>query len=248
MKKELILNYLIETYLNELSPISSGELKRKCELSFSPSTIRNYFQKLDNDGMIIKVHISSGSVPSKEALQKYWCENLDFENLKISKKLLEENANKFDVFISYKKKQNLILDEVLNLSNKFIILDFKIEEIVLKYSNELFNLFTELKGYSLENIKKTLNILNIQINNKFSIDKVDNFNREFLYKHYQEFFIDDMFNEKIFDEFNKGFSFNKNYLVYKIDTIIDNVQSEFIVLGDIYTNYVNLFNSIKEDI
>ena len=247
MKKEIILNNLIKTYLNELNPISSGELKRKCDLPFSPSTIRNYFQKLDGEGMIVKVHISSGSVPSYEALKQYWYENLNFDNIKISKSNLDEISKYFDVFISIKEKQNLTLEHVFNVANRFIILDFKENEVVLKFSNELFQLFNELKFYSLDDIRKVLKMIKLDnLVNKFAIDKIESFNRAFLYKHYEEFEIDDLLSDKIFDKFQKGISLNKNYLAYKIDAKVNNLQSEFIILGDIHTNYKEIFKSIKE--
>ena len=247
MKKEIILNNLIKTYLNELNPISSGELKRKCDLPFSPSTIRNYFQKLDGEGLILKVHISSGSIPSNRALQKYWYDNLNFDNINISKDKLLEASKKFDVFISFKHKENLILKSVLNVENRFIILDFQKEEIVLKFSNEMFHLFKEFINYSLEDIKKMLKLIKLDnIRNKFSINEFENYNREFLYKHYKDFSIDNLLSEKIFEEFQKGLSFNKDFMVYKIDAFIEDKESEFIVLGNLYNNYISLFNSIKE--
>jgi len=247
MKKEIILENLIKTYLNELNPISSGELKKKCDLPFSPSTIRNYFQKLDGEGLIVKIHISSGSIPSMEAIKRYWFNNLNFNNIEISKNKLNKISKEFDVFISYKEKQNLTLNNVYNVANKFIILDFEIDEVVLKYNNEFFHLFKEFIGYSLEDIKKMLNILNLtNISNKFSINKIENFNREFLYKHYKDFSIDDLLSDKIFEKFDFGISFNQNFLAYKIDANINKKSSEFIVIGDIYNNYLKLFQSIKE--
>ena len=247
MKKEIILENLIKTYLNEQSPVSSGELKRKCDLPFSPSTIRNYFQKLDGEGLIVKVHISSGSIPSREALRQYWYEKLDFNHINISTKHLEEIAKEFDIFISYKEKQNLTLNNVYNVANKFIILDFDTDEVVLKYQNELYHLFKEVVGYSLEDIKKMLDLVNLnQLKNKFSINKIKNFNREFLYKHYTDFSIDALLSEKIFDKFNFGLSFNQDFLAYKIDAEIDKKDSEFIIVGNIYNNYLQFFKSIKE--
>ena len=100
MKKDIILESLIKTYLNEHTPISSGELKRKCELGVSASTIRNYFQKLDEEGLIIKVHISSGRIPSKEALKNYWYEYLKYDNININKNMLYNVSNDYDVFIN----------------------------------------------------------------------------------------------------------------------------------------------------
>jgi heat-inducible transcriptional repressor len=247
MKKEIILENLIKTYLNEQNPISSGELKRKCELPFSPSTIRNYFQKLDGEGLIVKVHISSGSIPSKDALRDYWYRNLLFDGINVSSKQLEEIAKEFDVFISYKEKQNLILKNVFNVANKFIILDFDTDEVVLKYQIEILYLFKEFIGYNLDDIKKMIGLVKLNhILNKFSINKIENFNREFLYKHYKDFSIDDLLSEKLFDKFNYGLSFNQDFLAYKIDAKVDTKDTEFIVIGNIYNNYLELFDSIKE--
>ena len=126
-------------------------------------------------------------------------------------------------------------------------MDFQKDEIVLKFSKELFHLFKQFENYNLEDIKKMLKLIKLDnMIKKFSINKVENFNREFLYKHYKEFSIDNLLGEKIFEDFQKGLSFNKDYMVYKIDTFIDNKQSEFIVLGNIYNDYISLFNSIKE--
>ena len=247
MKKQIILENLIKTYLNEHSPISSGELKRKCELPFSPSTIRNYFQKLDGEGLIVKVHISSGSIPSREAIKNYWYQYLDFDGINISKESLEGSAKEFDLFISYKEKQTLRLKKVYNVANRFMILDFDTDEIVLKYQDEVFALFKEFLGYSLEDIKKMLKIVKLdKMLNKFSINKIENFNREFLYKHYKDFSIDDLLSEKIFDKFDYGLSFNQDFLAYKIDAKVDKKDTEFIVIGNIYNDYSKLFDSIKE--
>jgi len=247
MKKEIILDNLIKIYLNELNPISSGELKRKCDLPFSPSTIRNYFQKLDGEGLILKVHISSGSIPSDRALQKYWYDNLNFNNVNISKEKLLEVSKKFDVFISLKPKEDLVLKSVFNVENRFIILDFQKEEIVLKFSNEMFHLFRQLINYALEDIKKMLKLIKLDnIISKFSINKLENYNREFLYKHYKDFLIDNLLSEKIFDEFQKGLSFNKSFMAYNINVFVENKENEFIVIGSLCNDYISLFNSIKE--
>lgn len=245
MKKEIILENLIKTYLNDLNPISSSELKKRCELSYSPSTIRNYFQKLDGEGLIIKVHISSGSIPSQKALKNYWINYFGFDNLKIKDNLLDV-AKEFDVFIATKVKEDLLLTDVINLNNKFIVLDFTKEEIVIRYSKELLNLFLELKGYSFENIKKLLKALKLDLENKFETKKYENYNKQFLYKNYENFEIDKLLTSEIFEYFNKGLSFNKEFLAYKMDAIINNTKNEFVIIGDIYKDYTKIFNHLKE--
>ena len=249
MKKNIILESLIKTYLNEHTPISSGELKRKCDLTFSASTIRNYFQKLDEEGLIVKVHISSGRIPSKEAIKNYWYEHLKYDNIKLNKQKLSKYSKLFDVFITIKEKQELKLSSILNVENKFIILDFKTNEIVLKYSKELLQFFKEFLGYSFDDIKKLLKTLKFDsMLDKFNVSKVENFNKEFLYKNYKNFYIDKFLTDEIFTQFEYGLSFNKDYLAYKTDVLIDEKLNEFILIGDIYNNYINIFESIKEDI
>ena len=244
MKKEIILENLIKTYLNDLNPISSAELKKRCDLSFSPSTIRNYFQKLDGEGMIIKVHISSGSIPSTKALKNYWLNYFDFDNIDI-KNDLHKIAKQFDVFIATKKHQNLYLKDIINVNNKFIILDFETKEVVLRYTKELFQLFVELEGYEISNIKKILNAINLELIDKFNIQDYKNYNKEFLYKH-NKFDIDKLLSVDAFEYIKKGLSFIDDSLIYKTNAIINNTKHEFIIIGDIYKDYTKIFNHLKE--
>jgi len=246
MKKELILNHLIDLYLKENLPISSGELKKKCELPFSPSTIRNYFQKLDGEGLILKVHISSGSIPSKEAIQQYWYENFHFENMSLNQYSLIEIAKKYNVFISFRKKEDLILEEILNIQNRFIILDFYKYEIILKFESELFQLFKEFINYSFEDIKKMLKMLQLKsVLKKFAITNYENYNKEFLYNNYEKFVIDKLITDEIFQQFEKGLSFNDNFLAYNIDAKINEKEGEFIMIGSLYNKYLSLFKEIS---
>jgi len=248
MKKEMILESLIKTYLNELTPISSTELKRKCELTFSASTIRNYFQKLDDEGLIVKVHISSGRVPSEEAIKSYWYENLRYKDIKVDKTKLSKISSTFDVFMSIKKSEELSLNSVLKVGKRFIVLDFETDEIVLKYTDEMFQFFKEFINYSLDDIKKLLKVLKFDdvLSDKFS-NKVETFNNNFLYKNYKNFYIDEFLTDKVFTIFENGLSFNKNYLAYKTDIFIGGQKNEFILIGDIYNDYIDIFKSIKEE-
>jgi len=245
-KEELILNKLIDLYIKEHTPVSSGLLKKRYELPFSSSTIRNYFQKLDDEGLIIKIHISSGRVPSLEAIKNYWNKNLNFNEIKISSSL-EEIAKQFDVFLAIKRKESLFLKEVLNLNDRFIILDFEKDEVVFKYSKELFHFFTQLINYTLEDIKKIVLHLKLDtmLYKKLSLDNYKNFNKEFLYKYYKVFDVDFFTSESIFNTFGKNLSFKDKFLIYKVDAILDGHKNELIVIGDIYNDYNQLFYDLS---
>jgi len=246
MKKEMILNHLIDLYLKENTPVSSGVLKKKCELPFSPSTIRNYFQKLDSEGLLIKVHISSGSVPSKEALKQYWYENLKYNGISIKNSSFEELANEFDLFLAIREKEFVTLKSVTNFQNRFVILDFEKYEIVFRYSSEVFHFFTQFLNYTIDDLKKIVMQLKLDmIYKKLSVSDYKNFNKEFLYKHYQEFSIDNLITDEVFNQFKKGLSFNGDFMAYNIDAVIDEKESELIVIGNLYNDYKNFFEALS---
>jgi heat-inducible transcriptional repressor len=246
MKKNMILNHLIDLYLKENTPVSSGVLKEKCKLPFSPSTIRNYFQKLDSEGLLLKVHISSGSVPSKEALQKYWYENLKYDGIDINSSSFEELADEFDIFLAIREKEFVTLKSVINFRNRFVILDFEKYEVIFKYSSEVFHFFTQFINYNIDDLKKIVFSLNLSFfYKKLSVTEYNNFNKKFLYKHYQDFSIDKLITDEVFNHFRKGLSFNNDFIAYKIDAMIDKKESEFIVIGSIYNNYINFFESLS---
>jgi hypothetical protein len=67
-----------------------------------------------------------------------------------------------------------------------------------------------------------------------------------LYKNYENFEIDKLLTSEIFEYFNKGLSFNKEFLAYKMDAIINNTKNEFVIIGDIYKDYTKIFNHLKE--
>jgi heat-inducible transcriptional repressor len=246
MKKKIILNNLINLYLKENTPVSSGVLKEKCKLPFSSSTIRNYFQKLDNEGLLLKFHISSGSIPSKEALKRYWYENLKYDNIKIADVCLEKLTKEFDLFLTIKKKEFITLKSVINLKNRFIILDFEKYETVFRYSPEVFHFFTQFLNYTIDDLKKIILELKLDIfYNKLNINEYKLFNKEFLYKHYKEFSIDKLLTDEIFNQFKKGLSFNGDYIAYKFDAIIKEEENEMIIIGTLYNDYKNFFKALS---
>ena len=230
MKEKIILDSLIKLYITKQNPISSKELKDEYELPFSASTIRNYFQKLNENGLIIKQHISAGRIPSKQALINYWIENLDNISIKVDESKLQEASKIFDVYIAVENHLQLI--EVINLNNRFIILDFEKEEIVFRYSKELFLFFTQLISLSLKDIKKMINNLKVDILiKKFDTISIKEFNKSFLYKH------------KLLNiDYRYGLNFYDEYLSF----MTDYENKKMLIVGDIYTNYNELLDFIKE--
>ncbi len=230
MKEKIILDSLINLYIIKQNPISSKELKDECKLPFSASTIRNYFQKLNENGFLVKEHISAGRIPSKKALVNYWIESLNNKSIRVDESKLKKASKIFDVYIAIENHLQLI--EVINLNNRFVILDFEEEEIVFRYSDELFIFFTQLISFSLKDIKKIINNLKVDILvKKFDTISIKEFNKSFLYKH-----------KLLKMEYRYGLNFYDKYLSLMTD--FDN--KKMLIVGDIYTDYNQLLDFIKE--
>ena len=71
---------IIESYIDESRPISSGYLCQKHHLAYSPATVRNIMLELEQRGYISHIHTSSGRVPTKEGF-KHYVENIDEEKV-----------------------------------------------------------------------------------------------------------------------------------------------------------------------
>ena len=70
-KKKLVLNQIIESYLNEGVPIGSKTLSTKSNENVSSSSLRNTMAELETMGLIYSPHISSGRLPTEKGLRLY---------------------------------------------------------------------------------------------------------------------------------------------------------------------------------
>lgn len=66
-----ILDCLIDSYIKESKPISSGYLQERYGLPYSSATIRNVLVSLEDKGLILHLHTSSGRVPTQEGFKRY---------------------------------------------------------------------------------------------------------------------------------------------------------------------------------
>ncbi len=176
-KVELVLNELIKNYLKIHQPISSTYLKELAQLSMSPSTIRGYFQILEKMGMIEKEHFASGSYPSTKAMEYYWRENLPINIKNFSIEILKERCEEFNIVAFIKIFENQVLNEVYNVNNKFIVLEFENEEAVIKYDENIFNLLKSLKFLELKELIKIFK--HYKINNL--LKKIKNFQKNYIF-------------------------------------------------------------------
>jgi heat-inducible transcriptional repressor len=237
-KVELVLEELIKEFLKESAPISSTKLKEKANLPFSASSIRSYMQKLKENGLIEKEHLSSGSKPSKKALRAFWIEN--FENIDFELDNLEEKIIENNLYFAAKVFENELLKKVYKY-DKFIILEFEKNEFVFKYDENLYTFLKSLEGIYFDQIRDYLEYLNLSEIFK----KIDLIYEYLCYNQKRLFEFSQVIDIKPFIEFEfskvkKGLNFMNDILIYKNLKKIDDKWFEYILIGDIYSNFLNL--------
>ncbi|WP_027334460.1 heat-inducible transcriptional repressor HrcA [Mycoplasma elephantis] len=70
-KNQNYLKLIIEMYISDGDPVSSGNLLEKYNLNVSSATIRNAMAKLESVGLLTKEHISSGRIPTIRGFEYY---------------------------------------------------------------------------------------------------------------------------------------------------------------------------------
>lgn len=74
-KDKSVLSLIVEDYIENGRPVSSGQISRKTRFKGSPATIRNIMARLEKDGFLHQPHTSSGRIPTDKGL-KYYVNNL----------------------------------------------------------------------------------------------------------------------------------------------------------------------------
>ncbi len=81
-RSELILTILVSLYIEKGEPISSEEITSKMPFKVSPATVRNELAALEEQGLLLRQHVSSGRIPSYRAYRLYVDRLLDSGKLK----------------------------------------------------------------------------------------------------------------------------------------------------------------------
>jgi heat-inducible transcriptional repressor len=70
-RERLILFGLVDLYLQSGKPIGSNTLRENGFEALSSATIRNYFAKLEEEGLVKQQHSSGGRIPTATAYKIY---------------------------------------------------------------------------------------------------------------------------------------------------------------------------------
>lgn len=171
-----ILKLIVEIYIKEAKPIGSKIISKT--LKCSSATVRNEMAALENAGLLEKTHTSSGRVPS-EAGYRYYVDNLmelkemnaeDMLKLQIvfrnqqlalsdvitkSLQVISDITNYTTVVLGSTSHENLLKQiEVVPIDENSMIVIIVTDKGHVEHKN------IKLQDVSLEEIKKTVNLIN----------------------------------------------------------------------------------------
>lgn len=135
-RKLKILNSIIKSYTESKEPVGSRTLSKDENIGVSAATIRNEMSDLEELGYLVKVHSSSGRVPSNRGYRLYvdalLSDKVPFrapKNELFDARRLEQ-SNEFDSIISNAAK---ILSAITNYTAIAVVPE--LDDIYLKYIN-----------------------------------------------------------------------------------------------------------------
>jgi heat-inducible transcriptional repressor len=259
-KRDLILEAIIQEYLNSGEPIGSNELQMKMNIEISPSTIRIYLKKLSDEGALVQLHVSSGRVPTNDALIDYWQNRINpTQALKIDDiNRVQSNINDYGLYCIAQKSSREFLKEIIEVKDRFLILSFDKSEVVLKYSRQVKGFLSNLIGCEIRELKN----ISAQVGLYELYDKLHQMlNSSALFKAGESelYEIAKEINDESFLEhlLNSEFSFNLKEGVYfdgfvpsgcmavKQLAIIEKDDAELFCFGKIGSDFESFFNKAK---
>ncbi len=136
LRKQKILQALVEEYIATGEPVSSGEIKTKYINDISSATIRSELAALEEMGYLIQPHVASGRIPSAKAYRMYCDIFVHKKPLTIKEKQTINSyfENKIVQMEDIVKQTAKIISDVTNYTSVIVINDVskvKIREIKL---------------------------------------------------------------------------------------------------------------------
>lgn len=258
-KKEFLLQSIIKAYIEHLEPIGSSQLKNMYDITYSPATIRGYFKKLGDEGYLAQEHVSSGRTPTTEALKQYWSTKLNFQLKFVDAKAVEYYCSDIGITAFVLEETNDVLKDILNVENRYMILEFSTFMITVKFSDALHRFLKDMIGLELihiVSISKQVGAIEIYEsinqflkNRDFTIYNTKDFFSLALNYNYDEMIIDKFLKGTIFEEIQDGLYFDtivpQGYIASCHPCIIKGKESRLLIVGELSKDYEYFYNKIS---
>ncbi|AXX93520.1 heat-inducible transcription repressor [Malaciobacter molluscorum LMG 25693] len=258
-KKEFLLQSIIKAYIEHCEPIGSSQLKTMYDIAYSPATIRGYFKKLGDEGFLAQEHASSGRTPTTEALKQYWDNKLNFKLSFVDLKTIEYLAQRIGVTVFIKELKNDKLVNILNIQDKYMILEFDNFPITIKYSSALYRFLMDMIGLEINHIiriSKDVGAYELyeQLSQfvkerDLSIYNTKEFLRLALTYDFDESFINSFLNGEVVDKCEEGLYYEELLPTGYVGSCnicnINGYNSKMLVVGELSKDYEYFYNQIS---
>lgn len=110
-RERIILNCIVESYVQTANPVGSRFLAKAFKLGISPATIRNVMNDLEEMGYLSQPHISAGRIPTDKGYRFYVDGLMLFQTLKKKER---------DTILNMLRKVSIDVSEILEASSKVL--------------------------------------------------------------------------------------------------------------------------------
>ncbi|BAF70232.1 HrcA family transcriptional regulator [Nitratiruptor sp. SB155-2] len=248
-KKEIVLEGVIEEYIDKHVPVSSKTLQERLSITISSATIRYYFKQLTEQGYLQKEHVSSGRIPTAMSLKRFWQNRLEKKYIRLRDRETLKNIQNDEIFCEYLIYENIHLRSIENYKNRYIVAIFDNEkEYLIPYNEKLEEFLANHIDLDLESLSKLLNEVGLiglaSELKKFAKEDFHIYNmRELLAiaKEHDAWAKTDlpkiMSGEKLVRQ-KPGIMFHDNFLAYKFYIDIDeHKKGEMLLMGHLFRNF-----------
>ena len=258
-KKEFLLQSIIRAYIEHCEPIGSSQLKSMYDITYSPATIRGYFKKLGDEGYLAQEHVSSGRTPTTEALRQYWGTKLNFKLGFVDEKAIDYLSREIGLSVFIQDQKSDTLGNLLNVENRYMILEFSTFAVTVKYSDALYRFLSDLIGLELAHIvniakqvgaNEIYDAVNQHLQNKdFHIYNTKEFFSLALSYNYDERNINHFLKGEILDSLEEGLYFDRivpeGYIAICHKCMVGQTEAKMLVVGELSKDYEYFYNKIS---
>jgi len=258
--EDLILKNVVIHYIQTPEPMGSLQLKDILGLSVSPATIRNYLKKLVAQGYLEQIHSSSGRIPTSQAFKEFWVEHFrQFQEFSIEDlEDVKKASDFFGIYTVLSKNESFFLENIYEIKEKFLVLDFGKEQICIKRDPHIRAFLNEFLGYEcLELLKLAYENMIVGLLEKLHIvlrHNIKTFNTKELIcltnqnKSWSKSNFESFFDGSIINILNDGVYFEhfvpKDYLLVKTKVFLGEKPMSMLALGHISRDFGRFFNSL----